>query len=400
MEKAYIARQEVLDRNDKVVAYELLFRDHAHGIKDFPTNLKATSQVVMNALTNLKIEDLIPKNYKAYINTDETVLTSGIIDILDKSIFVLEILESADLTEKVIKKIVQYHKSGFEIAIDDFDCSVEMIKKFTPILKYISLIKVDVISANPENLKNVIPKLKKLGKKVLAEKVETEEEYDLYMKLGFDLFQGYYLSKPEVIEVNIHKEATHIVILQLISLLKEDAETSRVEKFVRSRPDLSFKLIKYLNNQNQFESEIDSITQVITLMGRERLMRWLLMYMYAEVATSPISEGVLLVAQKRAEQMEEAAPHHMRDKAYLAGMFSMMDILFQTDMKELMSHVKMDKDIVNLVTTKTGRFASSLEVIEKKEKKYLKNIVCEHFNELKIEDILYALEFAGVKLDI
>lgn len=398
MEKAYIARQEILDRSDKVVAYELLFRDHAHGIKDFPTNLKATSQVVMNTLTNLKIEDVIPKNSKAYINTDETILTSGIIDLLDKSIFVLEILETADLTEKVIKKIVQYHKAGFEIAIDDFDCSAEMIKKFTPILKYISLIKVDVMSANPENLKNVIPKLKKFGKKVLAEKVETEEAYSLYMKLGFDLFQGYYLSKPEVIEVNIHKEATHIVILQLIGLLKEDAETSRVEKFVRSRPDLSFNLIKFLNNQNKFESEIDSITQVLTLMGRERLMRWLLMYMYAEVATSPISEGVLLVAQKRAEQMEEAAPHHMRDKAYLAGMFSMMDILFQTDMKELMSHVKMDKDIVSLVTTKTGRFASSLEVIEKKEKEDLKKVVCEHFNELKIEDILYALEFAGIKL--
>ena len=398
MEKAYIARQEILDKDDNVIAYELLFRDHAHGIKDFPTNLKATSQVVMNALTNLKIADLIPKNSRAYVNTDETVLTSGIIDILDKNVFVLEILETTDLNDRVIKQIVHYHKSGFEIAVDDFDCSAEMIKKFTPILKYISLIKVDVTVTNPENLKKVIPKLKKLGKKVLAEKVETEEEYDLYMKLGFDLFQGYYLSKPEVIEVNIHKEATHIIILQLIGLLKEDAQTSMVERFVRSRPDLSFKLIKFLNNQNHFEHEINSITQVLTLMGRDRLMRWLLMYLYAEVSTSPISEGVLLIAQKRAKQMEEAAPHHMKDTAYLAGMFSMMGILFQTDMKELMSHVKMDKDIVNLVINKTGRFAGSLEVIEKKEKEELKKIVCENFNELHMEDILYALEFAGVKL--
>ncbi len=398
MEKAYIARQEILDRNDKVVAYELLFRDHSHGIKEFPTNLIATSQVVMNALTNIKIEDLIPKNFKAYINIDETILTSGIIDILDKSIFVLEILETTDLNDKVIKKIQEYHKAGFEIVIDDFDCATNMIKKFTPVFKYISLIKIDVMSSNPENLKNVIQKLKKLGKKVLAEKVETQEEYNLYMKLGFDLFQGYYLSKPEVLEVNIHKEATHIVILQLIGLLKEDAETSKVEKFVRSRPELSYKLIKFLNNQNKFSTEIDSITQVITLMGRDRLMRWLLMYLYAEVSTSPISQSVLLVARNRAERMEECAPHHLRDKAYLAGMFSMMDILFQTDMKELMSHVKMDKEIVNLVTTNTGRFASSLKQVEKEEKENLKKVVCEHFNELKIEDILYALEFAGVEL--
>lgn len=372
LEKAYIARQEIVDVNDKIIAYELLFRDHAHGIKEFPTNLKATSQVMMNVLANITITDVVPQNIKAFINIDETVLTSGIIDILDKNIFVLEVLETTDLTEKVIKKIVQYHKAGFVIAIDDFDCSAEMIKKFTPILKYISLVKIDVMSSNQENLKNLMPKFKQLGKKVLAEKVETEEEYESCIKMGFDLFQGYYFSKPEVIEINIHKEATHIVILQLIGLLKEDAETSKVEKFVRSRPDLSLKLIKYLNNQKDFSSEIDSITQVITLMGRERLMRWLLLYIYSEVSTSPLSENVLLLAQKRAEKMEEDAPLHMKDKAYLAGMFSMLDILFDTSMQELMSHVKMDKEIVNLVINKTGRFSDSLKTIEKKEKEELK----------------------------
>lgn len=400
MEKAYIARQEILDENDKLIAYELLFRDHAHGIKKFPSHLKATSQVVMNTLTNINISDVVPKNVNAFINIDETVLLSGIIDILDNDIFVLEILETADLNEKMIKKIAHYHKSGFKIAIDDFDCSAQMIKKFTPIFKYISLIKVDVLSSNQENIKNIIPEFKKMGKKVLAEKVETKEEYDLYKKMGFELFQGYYLSKPEVLELNIHKEATHIVILQLIGLLKEDAETSKVEKYVRSRPDLSYKLIKYLNNQNKFESPIDSITQVLTLMGRERLMRWLLLYLYAEVSTSPISESVLILAQKRAEKMEEDAPDHIKDKAYLAGMFSMMDILFDTSMKELMSHVKMDKEIVDLVTTKTGRFSESLKEIEKKEKEDLKKIVCEEFDNIRVEDILYALEFGKVEVKV
>lgn len=398
MEKAYIARQEILDTTDKLVAYELLYRDHAHGIKEFPSHLKATSQVLMNILTNINIADAIPKGMKAFINVDETVLLSGVIDILDKNVFVLEILETTDLSEKLIKKIAHYHKSGFKIVIDDFDCSAQMIKKFTPIFKYLYLIKIDVLVSNKENLKNLIQRFKKMGKKVLAEKVETKEEYDLYKEMGFDLFQGYYLGKPEVIELNIHKEATHIIILQLIGLLKEDGETSIVENFVRSRPDLSFKLIKYLNHQNNFESEIDSMTQVLTLLGREKLMRWLLLYLHSEVSTSPISENILMLAQKRALKMEADAPSHMKDKAYLAGMFSMMDILFDTDMKELISHVKMDKEIVNLVTTKTGRFSNSLKVIEKKEKDDLKQVVFEHFDEIRVEDLLYALEFAGIKL--
>lgn len=399
MEKAYIARQEILDINNNLIAYELLFRDHAFGINEFPSHLKATSQVVMNTLTNINIADVVPKGIRAYINVDETVLLSGIIDILDKDVFVLEILETADLNEKMIEKITEYHKAGFQIAIDDFDCSSQMIKKFTPIFKYIHLIKVDVMVSNRENLKNMIQRFRNMGKKVLAEKVETKEEYDLYKAVGFDFFQGYYLSRPEVLELNIHKEATHIVILHLIGLLKEDADTPEIEKYVRSRPELSYKLIRYLNNKNNFESVIDSITQVITLMGREKLMRWLLLYLYSEVSTSPISESTLILAQKRAQRMEENAPQHMKDKAYLAGMFSMMDILFETDMKELMSHVKMDKDIVNLVTTKTGRFSDSLKKIEKEEKEELKKIMCEQFNEIRVEDILYALEFGGIKLD-
>lgn len=399
MEKAYIARQEILDVNNNLIAYELLFRDHAFGINEFPSHLKATSQVVMNTLTNINIADVVPKGVRAYINVDETVLLSGIIDILDKDVFVLEILETADLNEKMIEKIAEYHKSGFQIAIDDFDCSSQMIQKFTPIFKYISIIKVDVVLSNKENLKNMIQRFRNMGKTVLAEKVETKEEYDLYKVVGFDLFQGYYLSRPEVLELNIHKEATHIVILHLIGLLKEDADTPKIEKYVRSRAELSYKLIRYLNNKNNFESAIDSITQVITLMGREKLMRWLLLYLYSEVSTSPISESTLILAQKRAQKMEEDAPVHMRDKAYLAGMFSMMDILFETDMKELMSHVNMDKDIVSLVTTRTGRFSDSLKKIEKEEKEDLKKIVCEQFNEIRVEDILYALEFGGIKLD-
>jgi len=396
--KAYIARQEILDLRGKLIGYELLFRDHPFGINEFPSHLKATSQVVMNVLSNVNVTDIIPNNVKAFINVDETVLLSGIIDILDRKVFVLELLETIELNDKIIKKMKHYYEMGFMIAIDDFDCTAEMITKFTPVLKYVGLVKIDVITSNPKNLKKLIPKFKSMGKQVLVEKVETEDEYNLYQNLEVDFLQGYYISRPEVIEIAIHKEATHMVILQLIGLLKEDAGISIVKKFVRSRPDLSFKLIRYLNNQNDFSLEINSITQVITLMGRDRLMRWLLTYLYSEVATIPISTNVLLIARKRAEAMEYEAPTHMKEKAYLAGMFSMLDLLFETDIKELIRDIKLDKEIVSLVTTGTGRFSDSLKAIEKVEKGDLKKIVCENFDKLRMEDILYAIEYSGVKL--
>lgn len=399
MGKSYLAKQKISNQNGALYGYELLFRDTPNGIKEFPTHLKATSHVMINTLTNLKIDELLGKNIMGFINVDEHVLTSGVIDVLDKKRFILEILETVDLTDKVIDKIKQYHKRGFTIAIDDFDCSAEMIKKFAPLLKYIHILKIDIISSETENIEAVIKKLKSIGIQFLAEKIETKEEFERYKSMGFDLFQGYYLHKPETVEIDGYKEVTHIVILQLIKLIKDDDETTKIEMFIRQRADLSFKLIKFLNNQESFSSPVESITQVITLLGRDKLLRWLLVYLYSEISTSPASKIILNFALNRAERMEEEAHHRDKEKAYLAGMFSMIGAVFDTDLKELMHHANMDKEITRLVVEKKGKFAHSLLKAEQLEKAHLKKIVMENFDKLDNIELIYALEYSGIPID-
>lgn len=399
MNKVYLAKQKIFDRRGNHVAYELLFRDHAHGIKEFPTNIRATSQVLLNTLTNINTDKLLGKNGIAYINLDEHAFTSGIIDVLDKDKFVLEILETIDLNDKVLQKIKQYHKRGFQIAIDDFDCSATMIKKFTPILKYIHIMKMDVVAAEQANLKNVMAKIKQLGIKVLAEKVETEEEYKNYLAMGFDLFQGYHLHKPEVIEMERYKDATQIIILTLIKLIRDDAQTSEIESYIKQRADLSYKLIKFINNQGKFESKIESITQVITLLGRDKLLRWLLLYLYAEVSDNPISQTIMDIAIKRAERMEEDAHHSDKDKAYLSGMFSMLGALFETDVKDVVKDLNIHKDIVDLVVEKRGKFLASFKKAEHSEREYLKQLLFANFEKIDITLLLYTLKLSGIDVD-
>jgi c-di-GMP phosphodiesterase len=214
LDKVYLAKQKVFNRNNKKFAYELLFRDYEYGIKIFPTNIKATSHVLINVLTN--INHVLSEPGIVLINVDEEFLLSGLVDILDKSKFMLEILETTDLSDKVVSKIRSYQRQGYKIAIDDFDCSFEMIKKFTPIFKYINLIKIDIQAAQPDNLKNVVIKMKAKGLKLLAEKVETKEEYQMCLEMGFDLFQGYYLDKPQSVEIHRSKDITQYIILNLI----------------------------------------------------------------------------------------------------------------------------------------------------------------------------------------
>jgi len=396
MNKVFMAKQKILNTSGQTYAYELLFRDHAHGIKEFPSHMKATAHVIINTLTNLSLNELIGKEGIGFINIDENVLTWDVLDVLDKDRFVLEILETTDLTEKVIHKIKQYHTRGFTIAIDDFDCSAEMIKKFSPLFKYVDIVKIDVLLAEPENILHVVPKLKQMGLKLLAEKIETKEAYQEYIKIGFDLFQGYFLHKPEVLEIDRYKESTKIVILHLIKIIREDGETSAIESYIKKQPDLAFKLLKFLNNQSKIHGEVESVTQIITLLGRDKLLRWLILYIYSEISTNPASEAIMKVAIRRAEKMEADAEARDKDKAYLAGMFSLIDAIFEADVKELMHYLNLDKEINSLVLEKRGKFAPSFFKAKESERAYLKKLVMDNFDKISTIDIIYALEYAGI----
>lgn len=399
MNKVYLAKQKIFNQKGDLFAHELLFRDHQFGIKQFPTNLQATSHVLLNTLTNINTSDLLGEKGLAFLNIDCHALTSGIVDLLDKDRFVLEILETTDLNEKVIAKIKQYYKRGFQLAIDDFDCSIEMIKKFTPLLKYVHYIKMDVVAAQEDNLKNVMNKIKQLGIKVLAEKVETAEEYKQYVKMGFDLFQGYYLHKPEVIEIDRYKDATKLVLLNLIKLIKDDGHTIEIESYIKQRADLSYKLVKFINNEVKFETKVESIAQIITLLGRDKLLRWLLVYLYSELSNNPISEAIMGIATKRAERMEEDARPTEKDKAYIAGMFSMLDALFETDIKTVMKGVKIHKDITDLVIDKKGKLLGSFQKAVHSEREYLKQLLFQNFDKIDTPLIIKALESSRIHID-
>ncbi len=146
MNKIYIARQKIVNLSGKTFAYELLFRDSKDDIKEFPSNIKATSQVMLNTLTHMDFEGVMGKEAIAFINVDCEVIASDILELLDPERFVIEILETTEVTEKLLRNIVQLKKKGYKIALDDFDCSQEMIVKFQPLFKYLNIIKIDAMT--------------------------------------------------------------------------------------------------------------------------------------------------------------------------------------------------------------------------------------------------------------
>ena len=394
-----ISKQKIFDNKNHIYAYELLFKNTDNEVATLSTSVKETSQLIISSITSKELNRLLGKKTMAFVNVDEGALTRGILDVLDKNRFVLNILETIELTDKVVAKIIQYKKRGFTLSLENFDSSAEMIIKFKRLFSFIDILKMDVVLSEPENLIKVMAKFKGSHIKFLAQNIETKEDYKNYLDMGFDYFQGYYLHEPESMEIIGSKEPAQFIILQLIKMIKDNDSTELIEAFIKKQPDLSFKLIQFFNSLKNFSVKIESLTQVITLMGREKLLRWLMVYLYSEASSNPASKSILALAIKRAESMETDALPKYKDKAYLAGMFSMLGSIFKEDIRELMNHIDMDSDISSLVLDKKGIFAGSLMRAEEAEKKYLKKIMLSYFEKLKTTDLIYALEDGGIDID-
>ncbi|MDD5157903.1 EAL domain-containing protein [Sulfurimonas sp.] len=395
-----ISKQKIFNSKNEVYAYELIFKNSSNMPTGLSDSVKGTAQLIMSSITSAELDKLLGKQTLAFVDIDEITLTKGILEVLDKDRFVLNILEDIHLDENIISKIIQYRKRGFRLSLEHFDSSAQMITKFSRLFNYIDIIKMDTALSEPENLEKVMHKFKGTRIKLLAQNIETKDDFRKYQDMGFDLFQGYYLDRPEVMEIVGLKEPTQFIILQLIKIIKADnSNNEKLEEFLKKQADLSFKLIQYFNNSHKLGVKVESLPQVINLMGRDKLLRWLLVYLYSEVSKSPASKTLLEMAIKRAERMEADAHPNNKGKAYLAGMLSLMGSIFEMDIKELMNHINLDSDITSLILDKKGIFAPSLMRAEQAEKEYLKKVMMANFDKLSTTDLINTLEYGGVEID-
>ncbi len=399
METVYVSKQRIVNTDNNLFAYELVFKDSGKRHLSFSNSLQSTSKLILDVIGSAELNNIIGPTSKAFINVDEVTLTKGVLDVLDTDRFILNILEDIILSEEVIKEIINYKKQGFSFSLEHFDSSVRMLIKFKRLFNYIDIIKMDIIISEYENLEKVMKKFKQTRIKLLAQGVEYKEDFEDCVEMGFDYFEGSYINKPELVELEVTKEPTQIIILRLIQILKNNDTTEELERFIKQQADLSFKLIEFFNNLVQLDIRIESLTQVITLMGRSKLLRWLVLFLYTEVSTKGASKTLLELAIRRAESMEADADEKLKDKAYLAGMFSLIGSIFDTDLKELMERVNMDNDITMLVIHKKGIFASSLMRAEIAEKEYLKKKILDNFEKLNTSDLVTTLEDVGITLD-
>ena len=274
--EVFLARQPILDRFNKLFAYELLFRDSERNTYQGEDGDKATIDVIKNTFTNIGIEK-VTGNKKAFINFTENILKSDIFEVLPPKSVIIEILEDIEPTGEIVELCRKLKKQGYVIALDDFVYS----EKYLELFEIVDIIKVDFKITKGSERKNVINQVNSSRIKFLAEKVETIEDFNEAVTYGYEYFQGYYLSKPLMISGKKIAENKAIYIQILKEINNENFSIESMENLIKRDVSLSFKLLKLINSSYySFTSEIKSLKQALALLGEKEIKKWLYLIVF------------------------------------------------------------------------------------------------------------------------
>ena len=369
----FLGRQPILGREQQLFAYELFFRDgliatgNRAEILD-PTH--ATATVIANAFAELSNNDVLGP-YRAFINVGLDILFGDLIEALPQHLVALEILESVKPTPEVLARCQQLHDLGFMLAVDDV---IEVNESSRPLLALADIIKVDIQNMEADRLRAVVEQLKPFGKKLLAEKVETAEQLSLCQSLGFDLFQGYFFAKPTLI-VGKKLNPSQLVLIRLLGLVFEDADTTAIEAAFKTEPGLTVNMLRLTNSVAcGLSINVTSLRHAITILGRRQLQRWLQLLIF----TTPKggTQGVnplLQLAATRGRVMELIAERvvprnrEFADHSFMVGIMSLMPTLLGIQMADILGQLPVALRVKQALMDYAGQHGLMLRLVEATE---------------------------------
>lgn len=342
----FVARQPIFKRNKEVFAYELLFRSGLTNYFDpLQDGEEATSKVITNSFLLIGIAT-ITEGKKAFINFSEEMLLQGYPSLFPKEIAVVEVLETVGATPEVVDACEKLVGAGYVLALDDFLYE----DRFLPLIKLAKIIKFDIRQMSLPELERQAKIVSRHNVKLLAEKIETFEEFEATKKLGFDLFQGYFFSRPQIMEGrDIPGSKLHY--LQVLKVIQdEDYDFAELAKFVSRDVSLAYKLLKYANSAYfARRQKLDSIEMAVAMLGQLTLRKWLSLMMLSYLADDKPSELLNLAAFRGsfceliADQLlgrrKEAGMFHT------VGMFSLLPAMLDKAMADILPELALPEAI-------------------------------------------------------
>ncbi len=359
----YAARQPILDRDKNLYAYELLFRDGLENVFPDIDGDEATSRMIAGSQFNFGLDDFLGDKL-GFINFTLDTLLKKFPSMLPKEQVVVEILETVQPGKRLLAEVQSLKEQGYIVALDDY-IHQPVWRHFYP---YIDIIKIDFRSTSQDVIQEVLTATAAFPNiKLLAEKVETNEEFQAALKMGFSYFQGYFFSKPEMLQSKALSPAQMTLAELLYETSKSEMDLTQITSIFERDVNLSYKLLRYSNSAVfKRRSEIETIKQALVVLGQLELKKFLSVLFTAQVSSEKPAE-LMRLAMTRAKFAEGIAQIHRKTdtaKAFLTGMMSLMDAILDEPMTSVMSKLPLAKDIKDALVDNQGLLAEYLSLVK------------------------------------
>ena len=358
-ENFYLARQAILDNTDSIMGYELLYRSSENGGEiDNPRH--ATASVLVNVLNQAGLKNIVGDKL-AFINVEDSFLKHDFIESIPSNTFIFELTATGTIDDHTIERVQELFDKGYRFSLDlDSYKKMDILKKISP---FLSCVKVDSSSFEPEFIKAFLREFRDKKMTFIASRVEDIESFELYKSFGFDAYQGYYFAMPDIIK-DKKLDGNHLTIFRLCNTIQSGVSISEIVEEFEKNPSIMLQLLQFINSGAfHFRSRISSIHQVITLLGRNALVQWLMLLLYSKNFSNEtkFQNPLIIMVKQRTEIMvhliniiKKEASSQEQSQAYFVGILSLMDTLMQVSLSDVVCEFNVDDKIHDALFEKSG----------------------------------------------
>ncbi len=364
--EVFLGRHPILNKHQKIIGYELLFRAKEEDNNSNINDLSATAGVIVNLLSQFGIDNIL-QNKLGFLNIAASSLMNETIELLPAKRMVLEILEDVPINAQVITRCKALKELGFKLAMVNYTHRPEHMV----LLPYTDYVKIDCSHIQIEALSELISQIRaKSSAKIVAEKVEDEVMFSRFKQLDIDAFQGYFFAKPTILKGS-QPQPDQMCLMRMIGMLLGDDDLAELEALFKNSPGLTLSLLKLVNSVGVYggKEPVESIRHAIVILGQKQMLRWVQLLMYA-APSNPASHPIMLQVANRARLMERIAQHievyqaNFSDQAFMVGMLSLADAVIQSPLQDILRDIGLSSGIKEAILEESGMHGQLLKLVK------------------------------------
>lgn len=395
--EVYVAKQPIFNDKENVVAYELLHRNSQYNEYSHTDGDQATTDVIVNSFLNIGLGEL-SNGKPCFINFTENLLKLKVPTYFTPLSIVVEILENVKATDEVIQICKELKSLGYTIALDDFFL-LHGDDKILSLLNYVDIVKIDFRSTTRAARNQLMEYLKPYNLQFLAEKVETREEYEEAKHDGYSFFQGYFFSKPIILQSHDIPSYYYSYLLVLEELDMPVPDIDHITEVIEKDLSISYKLLKLIKSPTiRPKYEISSIKQAVVLLGLIEIKKWIYVLAIKGVNSSNqdiTSKEIIHLSLTRAKLGELIANYQgdrfNSSKYFLLGMFSLVDSILHVPIEKVLSELPLASDIRDALLGEDNELKVVLDLIKSVERMQLGSKAVMQVAPTMKEDDLFSL---------